>query len=58
MKVAEAKAIIRELKMLMEALCSRELNHSGREYVKRRIQGYEDRIVKAGTSGDDRDTDC
>ena len=58
MKVAEAKAIIRELRMLMEALCSRELNHSGREYVKRRIKGYEDRIAKTDPSGNDRDTDC
>lgn len=36
--------IIKELKLILENLCGRELNSSGREYIQNRIKFYENRI--------------
>ena len=44
--------VIVELKMLLENLCSVELNASGREYVRRRIKHYENKINEARISKD------
>ncbi len=51
-----ARIVVIELKMMLDALCSAELTASGREYVKRRIKKYEDRInensISKDTAGD------
>lgn len=36
--------VIRELRLILEMLCGRELNSSGREYIQNRIKIYENRI--------------
>ena len=33
--------IIKELTAILDNLCGRELNNSGREYIKKRIKVYE-----------------
>jgi hypothetical protein len=35
--------IIRELRMILESLCGRELNEQGRQYIMNRIKFYENK---------------
>ncbi len=48
----EIRAVLIELRLILENLCYAELNESGREYIRKRISNYENRLSEASPVGD------
>jgi len=49
MNADEIRCVLRELRMILDSLCSAELNGSGRSFIMKRIRMYENKLSQIGT---------